>query len=359
MRFSAGAKPELASSDATLHVLLDARVQELHESALEAILGCAASVSEPIVITASEDAKTYAALEAYAGALLARGVRRGDLLLAIGGGVLQDITCFLASVLFRGMRWGFLPTTLLSQADSCIGSKSSINLGATKNQLGTFWAPAFVEIWSGFLGSLPERELRSGVGEIYKIHIIAGPEHFAAFDRIYRGSPQGWQGLGPLVRAALELKKPYVETDELDRGPRAVLNYGHTFGHALEAASGFALPHGIAVAMGMDMANVVARDMGRIDSAQYASMAGALRALVLPEHHVPIDFAAFCAAFGRDKKHVARGMRLVLLNRDLVPELVTVDEGADLQARCQKYLRERAECESEEWHRRAGVGELR
>jgi hypothetical protein len=141
-------------------------------------------------------------------------------------------------------------------ADSCVGSKSSINGGGAKNVLGTFTPPRRIILGAGVLRTLDEKDVRSGVGEMLKVHAIAGP---AAFDAIAADYPRLFTDRSVMtayLRRSLEIKKPIVEADEFDQGRRLVMNYGHSFGHALESATAFAVPHGIAVTIGMDMAQL-------------------------------------------------------------------------------------------------------
>jgi 3-dehydroquinate synthase len=188
--------------------------------------------------------------------------RRNTELISVGGGITQDITGFTASIFHRGLNWTYVPTTLLAQADSCIGAKTSLNLENSKNILGTFYAPKEVYISAKFLETLSPIERASGFGEIIKLLITKTrtPEELNALaDRLERDS------LPKLVYDTLLIKKDYIEEDEFDVGQRRLLNYGHCFGHALEAVSGFAIPHGLAVVAGMIVATEVARMRKWID----------------------------------------------------------------------------------------------
>ncbi len=256
-----------------VHVIVDRNVARLYRHDMDRILA-SPSVLE---IEASEASKSLERFPAYVAHLVAHAVRRHHRLVAIGGGVIQDITSFLAATLLRGMEWEFFPTTLLAQADSCIGSKSSINVGSTKNILGTFTPPARITIVPCVLKTLSEQDRRSGVGEMLKVHAVAGPDEF---DRIAADYPRLFADAGIMqqyIRRSLEFKKRIIEIDEFDRGPRQVMNYGHTFGHAIEAATDYAVPHGIAVTMGMDMANFVAMQLGIAPPAQFERMHTVLR----------------------------------------------------------------------------------
>jgi len=332
--FTESATPRLAqdAGGGERWYAIDARVARLHARTLAAL-----PEERVLRLRAHESTKTLRGVERCVARLLERGVRRGDRLVAVGGGIVQDVVCFVASVLFRGLSWELFPTTLLAQADSCVGSKSSINLGGAKNLLGTFCAPARVVIASDFIRTLAPADLRSGIGEMLKAHAIAGPQAFAAISRDYPQLLASRDMLARYVRRSLEIKRPYVESDELDQGVRNLFNYGHSFGHALEAASDFAIPHGIAVTLGMDMANAVAVALGRIDAAARESMRGVLErnaANVRPA----LSRERFFEALARDKKNTRRELQLILLDASLRPERVRLPLDAPLRSVCEQHL---------------------
>ena len=176
--FEDDALPRLDSAvPGNAHFIIDRRVAGLYGDRLVNVLA-SASV---LLVDAVEENKSLDRFPAYVDHLVARGIRRDHVVVAVGGGITQDIACFLAATLLRGVPWHFYPTTLLAQADSCIGSKSSINCGAVKNILGTFTPPRRVTIGAAFLDTLDQRDVRSGVGEMLKVHAIDGP---GSFDRI-------------------------------------------------------------------------------------------------------------------------------------------------------------------------------
>lgn len=317
------------------HVLIDGKVAALHAATLAPVL----SGGSVIAIDATEENKSLEKMPGYIEALLSAGVRRGHRLLCIGGGILQDITCFIAATLFRGLEWQMVPTTLLAQADSCIGSKSSINVGSAKNIVGTYTPPKSVEIWPGFLDTLEDREIRSGIGEMLKVHAIAGPATFANIARDYDALLADRQVMLAYIRRSLEIKKTLIELDEFDRGPRNVLNYGHSFGHAIEAATAFAIPHGVAITIGMDLANFVAFRAGAASREPFDRMHPTLRKNYLAFATHPIDVEAVLGALAKDKKNVDTGLRLVL--PDAASEIRLTTQPADdrLRAAVGVYLR--------------------
>ena len=326
----------LAQDGKPRHVIVDSRVAQLHAERLAPILTHAASVLE---IEATEENKSLDAFPAYVEHLVANGLRRDHLLLAIGGGIIQDITCFLASTMLRGVDWHFIPTTLLAQADSCIGSKSSVNCGAAKNILGTFKPPRHIVLDTRFLDTLDRREIHSGIGEILKVHAIAGPQAFdtlaAEFDALFTDDT----ALNRAIRRALEIKKAYIETDEFDTGPRLVFNFGHSFGHAIEAATHFAIPHGIAVTIGMDMAATIAAGLGLEDGSALSRMHTVLAANYRGYENLDIPLDPFMAALAKDKKNTGAGQVTVILPRpDGSVARVAVAADERLRSLCARYL---------------------
>ena len=228
------------------------------------------------------------------------------MLVAIGGGIMQDITSFMAATILRGVEWIFYPTTLLSQADSCIGSKSSINCRGSKNILGTFTPPQKIYLSTTFLTTLELRELKSGVGEMLKVHAIAGPSDFQSIATDYDDLFSDFEMMMKRIRRSLEIKKDYIEKDEFDKGPRLIFNYGHSFGHAIESATNFEIPHGIAVSIGCDMANYCAYRLGISTEAIWKSMSPTFKANYQGYETVDIPFDSFFSALGKDKKNIGK-----------------------------------------------------
>jgi 3-dehydroquinate synthase len=303
-------------------VLVDARVSELYE--LADISGL-----RRIEIDATEEAKSVAAIVPLFEQLAAMGLKRNQTLVAIGGGVVQDIACFIASVYMRGIDWRFVPTTLLAQADSAIGSKSSVNLKAGKNILGTFHPPKKIGVSVGFLKTLPEEEVRSGFGEIIKVHAIDGPDSFdhlaSRFDRLASDD----EVMSEFISRALKIKKRYIELDEFDRGPRNIFNYGHSFGHAIETATGYAIPHGIAVTIGMKVANDFAVRLGQTSADHRDRMLPILKQNYAPYASHPIDPETVFEAMAKDKKNSAAGYRIIVPtgpNAEIKPITVPADK---------------------------------
>jgi len=275
----------------------------------------------------------------YVAHLVNRQIRRNDILIAIGGGIIQDITCFLAATLLRGVDWYFYPTTLLAQADSCIGSKSSINCGDSKNLLGTFTPPNKVIIGSNYLKTLDEKDVRSGVGEMLKVHGIAGIEAFDKIATEYDKLLVDAKTMQFFIRRSLDIKKEYIEIDEFDRGPRNIFNYGHSLGHAIEAATNFSIPHGIAVTIGMDMANWLSPQIGDGDMKHYNRMHNVLSRNFIGFEDIDIPIDRFISALAKDKKNVGQGeVTLILPNRHAKIKKRRCANNESFKNLCNKYL---------------------
>ncbi len=230
----------------------------------------------------------------FLGFLAERQATKHAKIVAIGGGAIQDIACMSAQIYKRGIEWEFVPTTLLSQVDSCIGGKSGINIGPYKNLIGGFWPPSRVHVCTDMLQTLPRREILSGMGEVVKHHMLTGATA-AEFD---------WSDpvvIHPeLVYSNLDIKREFIENDEFDRGDRLLLGLGHTFGHALEGATHFEIPHGVAVALGCDMAWFVSSRRGLTDIKNYNEWH---KPLVKYFSHVMGNFTdGMMSRFGADKK---------------------------------------------------------
>ena len=336
MFFDAGLLDDSAPIGAgDCHFLVDSNVARLYEEELAPVL----QAGRTILIDAVEPSKSLQNIIPVFERLVAARARRDHILVAIGGGIIQDITCFIASTLLRGMRWRFVPTTLLSQADSCIGSKSSINLGDTKNILGTFNPPDEIFIAPRFLGTLDEKEIRSGIGEILKVHAIDSP---ASFDRVALAYPQMLTDQAVLlayIRSALLIKQRYIEIDEFDRGVRNIFNYGHSFGHAIEAATHFGIPHGIAVSMGMDMANSIAVRRGLLPGRQFTRMHPVLRSNYLAYADTDISLDELLAALQKDKKNTNTELGLVFpLGEAAQVQRINLVADAEFTGDCRAFL---------------------
>ncbi len=265
-----------------------------------------------IGIDADERQKSYQGLIPIIEKLIGRGFRKNHRLIGIGGGITQDITAFISSIMYRGVEWLFFPTTLLAQGDSCIGSKTSINFGEYKNQVGGFYPPIKIFIELKFLDTLPESELQSGLGEMCHYFVIAGEDDFKKYKLNYPLVLKDKTVLSDLVARSLEIKKSYIEIDEFDRNERQVFNYGHSFGHAIESITNYAVPHGIAVCFGMDMANFISVKMNFLTEDIRFEIRGLLQKIWSGFHINDLAVDKFIKALNKDKKNIGTELRLIM-----------------------------------------------
>jgi 3-dehydroquinate synthase len=311
-------------------VVVDENVWKHHSG------GCLAGLDRKFVevFAVSEDRKNLAGVEALYDLLIGRAAKRNLALVSIGGGILQDLTGFAASTLYRGIPWVFVPTTLLAQADSCIGSKTSLNYKGFKNLLGTFYPPRAVYLHPAFVLTQKDADYASGLGEVIKLHLMGGREKARQLAGLLpRLKARDLTALGAAVRQSLAIKYSYFAGDEFDTGRRNLLNFGHCFGHALEATSAFRIPHGQGIVLGMLLANEVACRRGLLSAEATSALA---RDLLLPGLYVrprpaEWDAAALIEAMGKDKKRTGAGLALVMLKDDF--DLIKVDDLAPEEVR--------------------------
>lgn len=244
--------------------------------------------------------------------LLACAVRKTDILVAIGGGITQDIVAFISSIIFRGVDWAFYPTTLLAQADSCIGSKSSINFKKYKNLLGTFNPPNNIYIYPLFLKSLSESEIRSGIGEMMHYFLNDGLDKAEMLMGSHKEILKDVSLITPFVKESLLIKKAIIEVDEFDTNIRHIFNYGHTFGHAIEAITNYGIPHGQAISIGMNIANYISLQKKMIDVQCFEAMYKLLK-LNMPRFEITeTNIDEYCTALSKDKKNVGANLGCIL-----------------------------------------------
>ena len=292
--------------------IVDQNIAHKYDKRLDNILNS----QKVLIIEATEENKSLDKFPAYVESLVKLKVKRGQKLVAIGGGIIQDITCFVATTMMRGLPWVFYPTTLLAQCDSCIGSKSSINSGKLKNILGTFKPPEQVVIDIEFLQTLEEKDIFSGIGEMIKVHAINSPESFDEISKNYEQLINDSLILEKFIFNSLIIKKKLIEIDEFDSGPRNVMNYGHSFGHAIESATDYAIPHGIAVTIGMDIANYVAAKLGVSTYKHFERMHDVIDKNCHTYRNFDIDVNLLMLALSKDKKNSATQLKLILPDQD-------------------------------------------
>lgn len=239
-------------------LIADAQLAALYPDLLQALR----KHVKVYTLTASEETKTLAGAETVLRHLQENKATKRTTLIALGGGIVQDIVSFAAHIYYRGIPFVFIPTTLLAMCDSCIGGKCGLNYNGFKNQIGAFHPPETVLICAEFLQSLPDDAIFSGYGEIIKLFLIGDKDAYQQVQNDLR--QEGFRNKNTLlhIHQSLLIKKKFIEEDEFDTGIRRILNYGHTFGHALEFATHYSIPHGMAVIYGIDIANFIAKEIG-------------------------------------------------------------------------------------------------
>lgn len=270
------------------------------------------------LIKAVETNKTVEKALELCDTLVRKGIKRNSTIVSIGGGIIQDITGFVANVYNRGINWVFIPSTLLAMCDSCIGGKTSLNFKSYKNLLGTFYPPDQIYICTDFVRTLSDIDYCSGLGEIIKFNILLGKQYLRDLEEnIDNLLNKNVDTLNRFILQSLELKKEYIEKDEFDRKERLLLNFAHTFGHAFENISYYGIPHGQAVALGTMVANKISNFRGFIDEDLTVKVEELCKKAInvqLEESWFEIE--GIMSAMRKDKKQINNGLTAVLLNSD-------------------------------------------
>jgi 3-dehydroquinate synthase len=289
-------------------IIIDNKVKDLYPDLLKYMNNNTSIIG----LDARENQKSYEGLITIIQELINSGFRKNHRLIGIGGGIIQDITAFTASIMYRGVSWIFFPTTLLAQGDSCIGSKTSINFGEFKNQIGGFYPPNKIFINLNFLDTLSAEDLQSGLGEMSHYFVVAGKNDFKEYKQNYDIALTDKKVLAKMISNSLIIKKSYIEIDEFDQNERQVFNYGHSFGHAIESLTNYAVPHGIAVSFGMDMANFISVKKKYITMQIRYEIRELLEKIWSGYDLKDIDVDKFAIALSKDKKNVGKELRLIL-----------------------------------------------
>jgi 3-dehydroquinate synthase len=301
-------------------IVTDTRVGSLYAGALADALGAQGLRTATVSVPPGETSKSFGALERTCEALLSARVERGDIVAALGGGVVGDLAGFAAAVLRRGVRFIQIPTTLLAQVDSSVGGKTGINAPQGKNLIGAFHQPSLVLADTALLDSLASREMRAGYAEVAKYGLIDDPAFFAWCEASWQGIFAGGPERDEAVARSCRAKAAVVLRDEREEGERALLNLGHTFGHALERITGYdpaRLVHGEGVAIGIAQAFRFSARLGLCPPTDAQRVERHFRTVGLPTrlHHVPggpgsVD--ALLDAMAQDKKVKAGALTFVL-----------------------------------------------
>ena len=268
--------------------------------------------SDVITIGTGEEIKTLDTVRDIYAHLVSSGADRSAFIVGIGGGIVCDIAGFVASTFLRGVRFGFVATTLLAQVDASVGGKNGVNFKGYKNMVGLFHQPEFVICDPEILKTLPQKEISCGLAEIVKHAAIADADLFVYLEKHAKDIlALDHQAIQKLVLASVRIKSSIVSRDETEEGERRLLNFGHTFGHAIEKVTGAA--HGEAVSMGMVMASALSVKRGLLSAQEDRRLCGLLKRLKLPNQFESGPQEIFDAV-AKDKKRAGDRIHFVLLN---------------------------------------------
>jgi len=346
---SLGARIEALRPGAKTAVVTDENVARHHLAAVEAALAGAGVAANRVIVPVGESSKSFRMFEQVCEAIIAARIERGDLVVALGGGVIGDLAGFAASAVRRGLDYVQVPTTLLAQVDSSVGGKTAINSAHGKNLIGAFHQPILVLADTAALDTLPAREFRAGYAEVAKCALLGDAAFFSWLEANWRGVFAGGNSYESFARehaiaVSCRAKAAIVARDERETGERALLNLGHTFGHALEAACGFSdrLLHGEAVAAGTALAFGFSAKLGLIPAADADRAIRHLAAVGLPTRTKDIPGGLphvdrLMDLIAQDKK-VKRGMLTFILVRGIGAAFV--ETGVD-QAQVRAFLGEK------------------
>lgn len=321
--------------------VVDDNVYKLHNKLFEEIPD-----EKLYLLRAVETGKTVQTALDICERIMTLPAKRSAVLISFGGGITQDITGFAANILYRGIRWIFVPTTLLAACDSCIGGKTSLNYKGYKNLLGTFYPPDEIYICTKFFNTLSRRDLLSGLGEVVKFNLMQDEQ---TLDNLKESMPLLLSGdsktVERFVLSSLKFKRRFIEQDEFDQGERVKLNFAHTFGHAYEAVSGYEIPHGIAVSMGMVTANYISMKRGLLSRQLARRMEKVLRTVIEDKaYQKPFDCEKIISAIRKDKKQTGQQITAVLLTESFdlnIAHNVKADEVCEAVSYMSDHLSEK------------------
>ena len=290
--------------------VIDKNVYKLYKDELKDI-----KKEELFLLDAIEEKKTLKSVQKIYKFLAKFDAKKNLTLISIGGGITQDVTGFVASTLYRGINWIFIPTTFLAQADSCIGSKTSLNFDRYKNILGGFYPPKQIYVAPTFLKTLTKKDFYSGVGEVIKFALLQEkyPKNIDSIIEMVENIKDDKKVL-TTIHKTMAVKKAYIDEDEFDTGKRNLFNYGHCFGHALENSSHYKIPHGIAVTIGMIYANIVSYNRGYISKKVFKKLNNKL---FLPNIYMRLKLQYFdnkilLESMKNDKKRVGKDLTIII-----------------------------------------------
>lgn len=320
-------------------VVTDENLAQLHLPSLLSAVEAAGITATPVVVAAGEKSKGFATLETVTNEILKARLERGDAVIALGGGVIGDLAGFVAGIVRRGMNFIQIPTSLLAQVDSSVGGKTGINTGYGKNLVGVFNQPQLVLADTDILDTLSKREFAAGYAEVAKYGLIDQPEFFEWLENNWQDVFAGGAARQQAIATSCRAKAAVVARDERETGDRALLNLGHTFGHALETATNYdssRLVHGEAVAIGMVLAHQFSARLGLISEDTAARVEAHLKAVGLPvsmKEIAGLPSADVLMSYIAQDKKVSRGSLTFILTRGLGQSFIAKDvSAADVQA---------------------------
>ena len=313
----------------TCMVVTDSEVALLHlEHTMELLRKCGPAKLESFIFPAGEESKHIGTILDICRACAKAGLDRKSILIALGGGVTGDMTGFAAAVYMRGIPFIQIPTTLLAMVDSSVGGKTGVDIPEGKNMIGAFHQPRAVWINMEYLSTLPQKQYLCGLAEIIKTAAILDADLFALIEQniplIRKMDPEF---TARMVKRCCELKAGVVSKDEKEGSLRAILNYGHTFGHAVESSSGYTMPHGEAVALGMCMASSLAEELGIMSGKEAERQRALIRACALP-CSASFDAETVYQALFKDKKTIGGKLRFVVTPENGVSKIIHAENEA-------------------------------
>ena len=313
-------------------IVTDENVSALHLQGLQTSLEASGIAAATVIVPAGEKSKSFLRLEEVVDGVIAAKLERGDVLIALGGGVIGDLSGFAAGIVRRGMNFVQMPTSLLAQVDSSVGGKTGINTARGKNLVGVFYQPQLVLADTGALDTLPIREFRAGYAEVAKYGLIDRPEFFSWLEQNWREVFSGGVARQYAIAESCRAKAEVVARDEHEAGDRALLNLGHTFGHALEGATQYdsrRLVHGEGVAIGMCLAHRFSAHMNQCSPDDGRRVAAHLREAGLPTRLSDIEGelppAEKLMDFISQDKKVKRGALTFILTRGIGQAFIAND----------------------------------
>ncbi len=305
---------EVKTSD-SLTIITNETVASLYLNALKTSLEKSAFRVDTIIIPDGERYKTLAQVEDIYHQLVSYRLDRQSMLVALGGGVVGDITGFAAASFLRGVPFIQIPTSLLAQVDSSVGGKTGVNLAEGKNLIGAFYQPSLVLIDPTVLRTLPEKEFLSGMSEVIKYGVISDADFFSFLESSMTNAlALESEALSHIIKKCCGIKADVTSRDETEKGLRAILNFGHTIGHAIETLTGYTgYTHGEAVAIGMAAAVRLSHHWGLCNEADIERITALLKAARLPYKLPPFSATEYLEVMLKDKKKIGQAVKMVLV----------------------------------------------